>query len=156
MRTFVVYPLLARTRPDPDRDNGPAAEQGDQYHFGFPGSSDWGRHSLPGGHLANVTACVTFLTTRYHLGKFVEPVLWATVAGVGVARTLDRAHWASDQTLGLFFGYAVGKEVALRSSRRNAKRTASSDVDNRSKRESSFFIAPGVNGTRLGWQAEFR
>ena len=36
VRTFVVYPLLARTRPDPDRDNGPAAEQGDQYHFGFP------------------------------------------------------------------------------------------------------------------------
>jgi membrane-associated phospholipid phosphatase len=156
VRTFVVYPLVARTRPDPDRNNAPAAHQGDQYDFDFPGSGTWGRHSLPGGHLANVTACVTFLTSRYHMGKIVEPVLWAAVAGVGVARTLDRAHWASDQTLGLFFGYAVGKEVALRSSRRNAKRSASAGADDRTKRKSSFFITPDVNGTRFGWQAEFR
>ena len=156
VRTFVVYPLVARTRPDPDRVNGPAAEQGDQYHFDFPGSGNWGEHSLPGGHLANVTACITFLTSRYHLGKIVEPVLWATVAGVGVARVLDRAHWTSDQTLGLVFGYAVGKQVALRSSRRNAKRTASSDTSDQSRRQSSLFIAPGVTGTRLGWQIEFR
>lgn len=155
VRTFVVYPLVARTRPDPDRDNGPAAAQGDQYNFDFPGSGNWGEHSLPGGHLANVTACITFLTTRYHLGRIVEPVLWATVAGVGVARTLDRAHWASDETLGLIFGYAVGKEVALRSSRRNAKRTASGGAEDRGKRESSVFVAPGLNGTRLGWQVNF-
>lgn len=155
VRTFVVYPLLARRRPDPDRDNGPAAEQGDQYHFDFPGSGKWGEHSTPGGHLANVTACVTFLTARYHLGRVVEPVLWATVAGVGVARTLDRAHWASDQTLGLLFGFAVGKEVALRSSRRNAKHTASTDIGDRTTRESSFYLSPGVNGTRIGWQLGF-
>jgi membrane-associated phospholipid phosphatase len=156
VRTFVIYPLVARTRPDPDRVNGPPAAAGDQYHFAFPGSGHWGEHSLPGGHLANITACATFLTERYHLGKFVEPVVWATVAGVGVARTLDRAHWLSDQTLGFAFGYAVGRQVALRSSRRNAKREASADVDKLDRRESSFFIAPGVNGTRLGWQLEFR
>ena len=101
---------------------------------------------MPGGHLANITACITFLTTRYHLGKFVEPVLWATVAGVGVARTLDRAHWLSDQTLGLFFGYAVGKEVALRSSRRNAKRTATAESADR-RRESSLSSACTVRRT---------
>lgn len=156
IRTFAVYPLVARDRPDPDRSNGPAAAQGDQYHFDFPGSGNWGEHSLPGGHLANITACITFLTSRYHLGKFVEPVLWMTVAGVGVARTLDRAHWLSDETLGFFLGYAVGKEVALRSSRRNAKRTASSDADHRGDRESSLFVAPGFNGTRIGWQIDFR
>jgi len=155
VRTFVIYPLVARTRPDPDRNDGPAAKHGDQYDFAFPGSGNWGEHSLPGGHLANVTACVTFLTSRYRLGKIVEPVLWATVGGVAVARTLDRAHWVSDETLGLLFGYAVGKEVALRSSRRNAKRTASVNGDDHA-RESSFFIAPGLNGTRLGWQVEFR
>jgi membrane-associated phospholipid phosphatase len=155
VRTFVVYPLVARTRPDPGRDNGPAAEQGDQYHFDFPGSGKWGEHSLPGGHLANITACVTFLTSRYHLGRVVEPVLWATVAGVGVARTLDRAHWVSDETLGLALGYAVGKEVALRSSRRNAKRSSSVDADDRGGRESSFILSPGVNGTRLGWEIRF-
>lgn len=110
----------------------------------------------PGGHLANITACVTFLTSRYHMGKIVEPVLWATIGGVGVARTLDRAHWLSDETLGLFFGYAVGREVALRSSRRLAKKTASANTDDLSKPEGSFFLSPGVNGTKLGWQIDFR
>jgi hypothetical protein len=150
VRTLVFYPLVSRTRPDPDRNNGPAAADGDQYDFGFPGSSRWGEHSLPGGHLANITACVTFLTTRYHLGRIVEPVLWATVGGVATARTLDRAHWLSDETLGFFFGYAVGKQVALRSSRRADKRARSSgDGDERGW---SFVLAPGVNGTRVGWQ----
>jgi len=154
VRTFVVYPLVTRTRPDPERNNGPAASQGDQYDFDFPGSGKWGQHSMPGGHLANITACVTFLTSRYHLGRIVEPVLWATVAGVGVARTLDRAHWVSDEMLGLAFGYAVGKQVALRSSRRDAKRT-SSGADAPEGRESSLFVAPGLNGTRIGWQWGF-
>jgi membrane-associated phospholipid phosphatase len=154
VRTFVVYPLVARTRPDPDRNNGPAAAQGDQYHFAFPGSGRWGEHSLPGGHLANITACVTFLTQRYHLGRIVEPVLWATVGGVGVARTLDRAHWLSDETLGLVFGYAVGREVALRSSRRNAKRDAGGGADD-AGRSSAFFLAPGAKGTRIGWEFAF-
>jgi hypothetical protein len=142
---------VARTRPDPDRNNGPAAAEGDQYDFGFPGSSEWGEHSLPGGHLANITACVTFLTSRYHLGKIVEPVLWAAVGGVATARTLDRAHWLSDETLGFFFGYAVGRQVALRSSRRSEKRTQSSDRV-RDERGWSLLLAPGVNGTRVGWQ----
>lgn len=156
VRTFVFYPLVARTRPDPDRNNGPAASQGDQYDFDFPGSGTWGQHSLPGGHLANITACVTFLTSRYHLGRIVEPVLWATVGGVGIARVLDRAHWVSDQTLGVVFGYAVGKQVALRSSRRNAKREASAaGRDTPTGRESSIFVAPGLNGTRIGWQWGF-
>jgi membrane-associated phospholipid phosphatase len=152
VRTFVIYPLVARTRPDPERVNGPAARQGDQYHFDFPGSGKWGEHSLPGGHLANITACVTFLTSRYHMGRIVEPVLWASVAGVGIARTLDRAHWASDETLGLLFGYAVGREVALRSSRRNDHRTTSADPADSRHREGSLFLAPGVNTTRVGWQ----
>jgi hypothetical protein len=154
VRTLVFYPLVARTRPDPDRNNGPAAQDGDQYHFGFPGSSEWGEHSLPGGHLANITACVTFLTSRYHLGRVVEPVLWAVVGGVATARTLDRAHWLSDETLGFFFGYAVGRQVALRSSRREEKRTASLD-DRRPERGWSFVLAPGVNGTRVGWQLTY-
>ena len=152
VRTLVFYQVVSRTRPDPDRNNGPAAKNGDQYDFGFPGSGEWGEHSLPGGHLANITACVMFLTTRYHLGKFVEPAMWALVGGVATARTLDRAHWLSDETLGFFFGYAVGKEVALRSSRRNATRTASVERD---EPQWSPFFAPGRNGTRLGWQLVF-
>jgi hypothetical protein len=44
--------------------------------------------------------------------------VWALVGGVGLARTLDRAHWISDEVLGLAFGVAIGREVALRTHRR--------------------------------------
>lgn len=156
VRTFVVYPLVSRRRPVPDRDvPTPPASQGDQYHFGVPGSGDWGEHSLPGGHLGNITACVTYLNTRYHMGRVVEPVLWATVAGVSVARVLDRAHWTSDQVLGAFFGYAVGREVALRSSRREQKRAHEGRAEVEAPSSSSFFVSPGLTGTRLGWQRTF-
>lgn len=153
VRTFVLYPLVARTRPD-DRSvpNGttPPAKQGDQYHFDFPGSSDWGRHSFPGGHMANITACTSFLTQRYHMG-YAEPALWALVGGVAVARTLDRAHWVSDEVVGAAFGFAVGREVALRSLRRNEKNGGAADAHG----DDGLFLAPAMNGMALGFKRSF-
>jgi membrane-associated phospholipid phosphatase len=122
VRTYVVYPLVARTRPDSGHSGvqPPPAKSGDQYEFDFPGTSDWGRHSVPGGHITNVVACAEFLTRRFSMG-LVEPVIWALAGGVAVGRTLDRRHWTSDQVIGAAFGYAVGKQIALRSSRRAAR-----------------------------------
>jgi membrane-associated phospholipid phosphatase len=119
VRTYVIYPLIGRERPEPRDSTGPAppATRGDQYQLSAPGSSNWGMHSLPGGHLSNLAACGASLTWRYSLGPFA-PAVWALVGGVGLARTLDRAHWASDELLGLGLGAAVGREVALRSLRR--------------------------------------
>ena len=125
VRTFVVYPVVARTRPEPRVPNvvAPPAREGDQYEFAIPGSSDWGRHSLPGGHIANVVACAEFLTSRFSMGV-VEPAIWAMAGAIGLGRTLDRGHWTSDQLIGAAFGYAVGRQVALRSRRRAERRTA--------------------------------
>ena len=75
-------------------------------------------HSLPGGHVANITACSASLAWRYSMGAF-EPAIWGLVGGVALGRTLDRAHWASDEILGFGFGIAVGREVALRSLHRS-------------------------------------
>jgi membrane-associated phospholipid phosphatase len=146
VRTFVYYPLVARTRPDSSHDiEQPPAQNGDQYDIDVPGSSSWGRHSFPGGHVANVAACTGFLTRRYSMG-IAEVLPWAVVGGVGVGRILDRRHWLSDQALGIAFGYAVGKQVAVRSSHR-ANRSKTNDKA--IQRRSSFAIEPDDGGFRL-------
>jgi membrane-associated phospholipid phosphatase len=153
VRTFVIYPLVARTRPDPRSPEGPPppATAGDQYHFSFPGTTDWGGHSLPGGHIANVVACAEFLTSRFQMG-FVEPALWALSGGIALARILDRGHWTSDQVIGAAFGYAVGREIALRSKRRashKAGQRATAGPD------AALFIAPSSSGMKFGWNRAF-
>jgi membrane-associated phospholipid phosphatase len=127
VRNYVVYPLFARTRPDSSRDDAftPLAKAGDQYDINVPGSlSNWGRHSMPAGHAANVMACATFLTTRFTMGPVPEVGAYALVAGVAGGRILDRRHWLSDTVLGMAFAYAVGKQIAQRSSDREEKTRA--------------------------------
>ena len=104
-RREVVYRAVARKRPD---------YTDSAFEFSIPGSTDWERRSFFGGHAANAMTCVSFLAHRYHLGP-LEPVLYTAAMGTGFARVLDRAHWTSDTFLGLAFGYAIGRAVAVRS-----------------------------------------
>lgn len=119
IRTYAVYPLIARTRPDSSRDgfDAPPAASGDQYHISIPGSRQWGEHSAPGGHMTNIAACASFLSHRFSMGA-AEPIVYGLAVAVGVSRMLDRRHWLSDNVIGLIYGFAVGKEIALRSGRR--------------------------------------
>lgn len=153
VRTYVVYPLVARTRPDSGRgQQPPPARSGDQYKFDVPGSSEWGRHSLPGGHFTNIMSCSEFLTRRFSMG-LAEPVVWAVAGGVAISRTLDRRHWFSDEVFGGLFGFAVGKEIADRSRRRAERASANSRTSNDD--DGGFFLSPGVAGVNLGWQRTF-
>ena len=153
VRTFVVYPLVARTRPDSGHSGIPStpAKSGDQYKISFPGTSNWGRHSFPGGHVTNVVACAEFLTRRFSMGPVIEPVIWAVVGGVALGRTLDRRHWTSDEVIGAVFGYAVGKQMAIRSARRAGHAPAVHTRDEKS----GAFIGPSATGVRLGWRRAF-
>lgn len=169
VRTFVVYPLIARTRPDsalpvkhheqPPPPPAPA-HPGDQYHISVPGGHDWGRQSIPGGHLVNVTACATFLTQRFTMGA-MEPVAWAVVGGVALSRVLDRRHWLSDQVIGAVFGYAAGRVIAVRSSHR-VDRPRSQPVTTNAERyappiflDRQLFVQPQPFGTAIGWAMVF-
>jgi membrane-associated phospholipid phosphatase len=156
VRTFVVYPPVARTRPDSSRSTQPpAAQQGDQYKIDFSGSSDWGRHSLPGGHVANVAACTSFLTSRFSMGV-VEPLLWTVVAGVG--RTLDRRHWASDRVLGILYGIDAGRVVAIRSKHRANRANANGGHDDDDSLLNNVFVEPFPivnNAFNIGWKYAF-
>ena len=83
---------------------------------------------------------------------YAVAIPWALVGAVGMSRTLDRRHWMSDQVVGALFGYAVGKEVALRSLRRKSKAgPGHSSHDN----DDGFYLAPAVDGAMLGWRRSF-
>jgi len=151
IRTYVIYPLFARTRPDSSRNaSTPPAKFGDQYDVDVPGRHVWGRHSFPGGHVVNVSACAAFLTRRYSMGA-AEAIPWAVVGGVGVARMLDRRHWLSDQVIGIAFGYAVGKQFAVRSSHRANRKAA----DALATGPNGISAAPDDGGLRLTWKMAF-
>jgi hypothetical protein len=81
-----------------------------------------------------------------------EPFVYALAAGVGVGRMVDRRHWLSDTVLGIAFGYAAGREVAVRSSHREQK-SSPPTVNGSSANGLSFRAGPG--GLALSWQKTF-
>lgn len=157
VRNYVFYYLVGRERPDSSRDEAitpPPASDGDQYHFTVPGKSQWGMHSMPAGHAANIIACASFLNNRFDMGPVVEPALYALSAGIGVGRLVDRRHWTSDTMLGMAFGYAIGREIAHRSSQRAA---ASASVGGAAAAAilDGAYVSPTGRGITVGWQRTF-
>jgi len=157
IRHQVVYRLIGRNRPDTLRDHPDdyvpvGATQGDQYEFNVP-SKGYGDHSFPGGHVATMATCASFLSHRFHMGA-VEPALAVLVTAMGVGRIADRGHWLSDQVVGVAFGYAVGREVARRQKRR-LEREKQGPPFPETAGPPGLYIGADENGTRLGWQHSF-
>lgn len=162
LRHQVLYRFIERTRPDPDKDervNSPPARHGDQYDIGFAvRDTAWGDNSFPGGHVANLASCVSFLNSRFHMGA-AEPVLYGIAAAVGVGRIGDRAHWLSDQLVGTVFGYAIGREVSRRQLRRierdrEAGAAALAEIP-RLAGSGLYLIRDPARGMGLGWRTGF-
>jgi membrane-associated phospholipid phosphatase len=153
VRSQLMYRLVGRERPDSLRGEQllVPSEHGDQYRFEVPGRTAWGMHSLPAGHVANIAACAGFLSARFNNPYITIPAQLA-VAAVGVGRMVDRRHWLSDTVLGVLFGYAVGKQVALRSLERRDRDEPSSSTSD-ATRGSLFFS--GGDGLRVGWKMTF-
>jgi len=157
IRHQVVYRLIGRNRPDTLRNHPEGyvpvgATAGDQYEFNLP-SRGYGDHSFPGGHVATMATCASFLNHRFEMGP-VEPALVVLVAAMGVGRLADQGHWMSDQVVGAVFGYAVGREVALRQKRRlEREKGAAVGVEHESR--GSPYLGADMNGTRVGWRHSF-
>jgi hypothetical protein len=160
LRNYVLYPLISRDRPSPVKGaESPPAVEGDQYEISFPGhygrdSAAWGTHSLPAGHAANIISCVSFLNNRFEMGV-AEPILYIVSAGVGLGRIVDRRHWTSDTFIGMAFGYAIGKEVARRSSNRAAARATTVGVAPGPSLLSKAYVDAGPKGITFGWKTTF-
>jgi hypothetical protein len=159
LRHQIIYRFIGRERPDSTRGedaNWPQAEPGDQYNFqlnDFDGAP-WGMHSFPGGHIANIMGCASFFNHRFKWG-FVEPILYGVAGAVLLARTADRAHWASDQWVGTVFGFAVGKEVAHQQLRRKAARDAAAANGIGAAPNDGLYFVKGVDDVKVGWQFRF-
>lgn len=128
-RSFLSL-LLGRLRPRYDR----GAFVFEPFAFG-----GWEMRSFPGGHAANIMSCASFFSNRFDMG-LAEPAMYALAVGVGGARVIDEAHWASDSFFGMAYGYAVGRGVAARFTRRHAEREAERSVQ------------PGIT---IGWTITF-
>lgn len=161
LRHRLIFKVIGRNRPETirnPRDPGvtptPPAEHGDQYVFRVP-SNGWGQHSFPGGHVATMAVCSSFLSHRFKMG-LVEPALVGLVTVMGVGRLADRGHWLSDQIVGTAFGFAIGREVARRQlKRRDARRAAAAGAAPATDGAQSGFapyVGAGANGTRFGLQ----
>ncbi|HEX6135251.1 MAG TPA: phosphatase PAP2 family protein [Longimicrobiales bacterium] len=106
--------LIGRARPSVER--GP-------FQFELLAFGDWDRRSFPGGHASNIMSCASYFNHRFDLGV-AEPAIWAVAAANGAARIVDEAHWLSDTVYGMAYGYAIGRNVALRHLDRAARREA--------------------------------
>jgi membrane-associated phospholipid phosphatase len=157
IRHQVIYRVLGRNRPDTLRNHPEGyvptgAKHGDQYEFNIP-SKGYGDHSFPGGHVATMATCASFLNHRFEMGP-VEPVLVALVAAMGVGRLADQGHWMSDQVVGVVFGYAVGREVARRQRRRlDREKAEGRNVENEGNGRPQF--GADSYGMRVGWHHSF-
>ncbi|HEY7237464.1 MAG TPA: phosphatase PAP2 family protein [Gemmatimonadaceae bacterium] len=151
VRSQVMFRLIGRERPDSVRGEHELTEskQGDQYKFSFPGDG-WGRHSLPAGHVANVMACGSFLSHRFDNPYLTIPA-YTIAFGVGVGRMVDGRHWNSDTILGAIFGYAVGKEVALRSVERRQR----DDAGKPATGNRGLFLGGDGQAVVIGWKTTF-
>jgi membrane-associated phospholipid phosphatase len=127
-----IYFLVGRARPD--------TMPNDPNHWTLPGKGEWQMHSFPAGHFANAMACATYWNKRFRLGM-VGPAVYALAGAVGVGRLADKGHWTSDTVLGGILGYAVGKEVALRSLTR--QRTGG-------LRSTQLYMSPDLTGMTMG------
>ena len=157
LRHQVIYRLIGRDRPDTvkNRPEGyvpEGAQHGDQYRFRVP-ADGWKDHSFPGGHIATMTVCSSFLSHRFDLG-YVEPAFIGLVGIMGIGRIADRGHWLSDQVVGVAFGYAIGREVAKRQLRRLERERASAEGNPGDPTGELLFLQRS-DGVKIGWQITF-
>jgi hypothetical protein len=144
----IIYETISRRRP--------YVSPNDQNVWKL-GGGPWDDHSFFGGHVANAMACSTFLSDRFELG-IVEPLLYATALGIGIARVEDGRHWTSDSVLGIVYGYAIGKTVASRQLARRHKQEnteKSVNFEPRHGLEGSPFLSSGSRGVVVGWKGTF-
>ncbi len=68
--------------------------------------------AMPSGHLTTIMAALTVMTTNYPEYKWIKPVGYTVLAGLGFQMIQSEVHWASDYPVALFMGYFIGRTIA--------------------------------------------
>jgi membrane-associated phospholipid phosphatase len=96
----------------------------DQWHWlkGFftryePGQ--WARYdAFFSGHTVTIWSLATVIAHQYNKGPFVPVICYTLAALGGLATITEDLHWISDVFVGAVVGYAIGRFVVKRRSRR--------------------------------------
>jgi len=95
----------------------PRIDPGDADEFAVgQGFRSGARTSFPSGHTTAAFAFATVMNAELRRlaprpARFIGPFLFASAAGVGLARVYDSKHWASDVVLGAGIGTFTGLAV---------------------------------------------
>lgn len=69
-------------------------------------------YAFPSGHITTASLTVTVLANNYPEIKWIRPVGYALVGGLGIGLMSKGMHWISDLPLGILLGYTFGNIVA--------------------------------------------
>jgi len=69
-------------------------------------------YAFPSGHITTASLTVTVLANNYPEAKWIRPVGYALVGGMGLGLMSREMHWISDLPLGMLLGYAFGNIVS--------------------------------------------
>jgi membrane-associated phospholipid phosphatase len=147
----IIKGLAGRARPYVTGDTNP-------HSFHFAGGFSSARSSFPSGHatiaFAGAAAASSEISRDWPKAKWIAgPLLYVSAALVGVARTYQSQHWASDVVLGAGIGTFAGLKVV---------RYAHAHPDNFVDRIMLHaHVAPtpapgGGGGGMVWWSSEFR
>jgi membrane-associated phospholipid phosphatase len=71
-------------------------------------------YSFPSGHLAGAAAILTVITENYPEIKWLKPVSYIILGGLGFSLVANDMHWYSDFPVGLATGYLFGEIISSR------------------------------------------
>lgn len=69
-------------------------------------------YAFPSGHITTATLTFTVLANNYPECKWIRPVGYAVLSGLGLGLMSKGMHWVSDYPLGVLIGYTFGNIVA--------------------------------------------
>lgn len=122
----------------------------------FPSFKEYQAHrsrydAVPSGHMATGMMTITVISENYPDNRYVKPIGYALLTGLGFQMVNNGVHWASDYPLGLAVGYGVGKAIAAKG-RTAARRLPGAPAAAEPVTFAPYLSPEGAVGARLAYK----